>query len=94
MDEEPKTEAAPEESKTATEDTGAGDKSEGQLEIERLNTETEGLKKAIAEKANASARAQIAGVTDGKAEEEKPVEVTPQEYAQKLLKGELEVKQE
>lgn len=60
------------------------EKSETVKETERIQAETEQLNKAIAEKANADARAKIAGVADAGQPAEKPAEETPAEYAKRL----------
>lgn len=78
-----------EEQKGADENNKDGLQSETAKETERINSETEGLDKAIAEKKNADARAKIAGVTDTGTQPPKKVEETPQEYAARVMKGEL-----
>lgn len=54
-------------------DTGEGDKSKTDEEVKRLNAETEGIKKAIAENENAKARQAMSGVTMAGGQEKKPV---------------------
>ena len=94
MDEQSTETAKTEESKGTTEDTTAGVQSETAKETEQLKSETEELNKQIAEKANADARAQIAGVTGGKAEEAKPLTQADKdkeaiEYSEQLKAGKL-----
>ena len=86
MDEEKTTEE--QEQENSKENTWEGIQSETAKETERINSETERLKKAIAEKENAEARAKIAGVTDAGIQPEKPVEETPAEYKDRILRGE------
>ena len=70
-------------------DSGDGNKSETAKETDQLNIETQELEKAIAEKKNADARSQIAGVTSGKIAEPEKKEETAREYSDRIMKGEL-----
>lgn len=88
MDEET-TKQEGEEQKGADENNDEGSLTKTAKEIERLNAETERLNKAIAEKANADARAKISGVTDAGNQPVEKKEETPEEYAKRVLKGEL-----
>lgn len=75
-----------EEKTTPPEETGV--LSETAKETIRIHAETEGLNKAIAEKENADARSKIAGVSAGHTPIEEKKEETPQEYKDRILKGE------
>ena len=61
-------------------------KSDTVKDTERIQAETEQLNKAIAEKANADARAKIAGVADAGQPSGKPKEETPVEYKNRIEK--------
>jgi len=87
MDEEQKTKRVKKEG--ATEDNGEGHKLTKAEEIEQLNVETERLEKAIAEKKNAEARAQISGVVDAGEQPPEKKEETPAEYKDKVLSGNI-----
>jgi len=63
----------------------AGDKSEADKEIERVNAETERINKAIAENDNAKARQKMGGVTVAGQQAEKPKAETPKEYARRVF---------
>ena len=70
-----------------------GDPEEGVLSetakaTEVLKAETDELNKQIAEKANADARAQIAGVTTISPKEEKE-EITPEDYVKQVMENKL-----
>ena len=69
-------------------DAGKGDKSETVKDTERIRAETEELEKAIAEKANADARAKVGGVTEAGQPAEK--EETPKEKASTYIKENFE----
>ena len=74
--------------------TGKGDKSEALKETERLNAETEGLNKAIAENENAKARQKAGGITEAGKSTEKPKTETPHEYRLRINKELAEGKTE
>ena len=77
-----------------TEDAGKGDKSETVKDTERIRAETEELEKALAEKANADARAKVGGVTEAGQSQKKPEEETPKEYRARVNKELAEGKTE
>jgi len=89
MDEEQKDKGNEEDSNRDSED---GNESETNREIKRINSETERLNKAIAENENVKARAKLAGVTAGAPQTEEVKEETPQEYAKKVMSGEIQLK--
>ena len=88
MDEKKETQdKKPEEIPTV--DSKEGVQPEPNKEVERLNTETEGINKAIAENENAKGRERIAGVAQGGKTEEAPTPETDEEYTEKFKRGEV-----
>ncbi len=88
MDEEKNKKETEKEGDTeATPSKDAGDKSSADKEIKRINSETERLNKAIAEKANAEARAKAGGVTTLDVGPPKPKEETDEEYGERAYRG-------
>lgn len=65
----------------------AGSESETDEKVNSLNAETKRINQAIAEKANAEARAKAAGITAGPQEAPKKQEISPEEYADNAIAG-------
>lgn len=74
------------ETEAAVENPEDRHKSKADIEIERINADTERIEKAIADNANAKARLKLGGGSEAGSLQEKPKEETPKEYNTRIEK--------
>ena len=87
MDEEKNTQG--EEQEVKSKDNDDGIQSEADKKVAELNADTERINKAIAENENAKARERLSGTAEAGIKSEAKKEETPEEYAEKVRKGEV-----